>query len=362
MRAQRHLAAFAIAAPAVVFCSLTFMSHAQPELGTAEIAGGEGPKEVVGTTLQQPGTNQRLSPPQTERTAPAETAKDDPAKRRLYETIAGLDRMVFDAFNSCDLEKIGQLWTEDLEFYHDRSGLLVSRRSNLEEIRKNLCGAEQSSRLRRELVAGSMEVYPLNHYGAIQMGSHRFYIVADGKKDHLDGVGKFVHVWHQSDGKWQMSRILSYDHHAPERGDEPPAYRELFDKLAGLDRVLFDAFNAGKADAFKMLFTDDAEFYHDQGGLTKSLKGIVESLDQKFRSDKANGEIVKRDLVEGSLKVYPLDHYGAIQTGIHRFHKAAAGPRAQPATIARFIHVWKNTNGEWKLSRAFSYDHTTAKD
>ncbi len=286
-----------------------------------------------------------------------EPSADDAAASRLRETIAGLDRTFFDAYNSCDLKKMGQLLAEDLEFYHDRSGLQISRASTLESIQKNLCREGQDWRLRRKLVEGSLQVFPLNHYGAIEMGSHRFYIVADGKKDRLDGEAKFVHVWQQEQREWKMARILSYDHHAPEHGDEPPTPRELFDKLASMDRILFDAFNAGNADRCKTLFTDDAEFYHDQGGLTKFRKSIVELLEQKFQSDKARGETMSRELVKGSLKVYPLNNYGAIQTGIHRFCQTLPGQKPRPTTIANFIHVWKNTDGQWKISRVLSYDH-----
>ena len=289
--------------------------------------------------------------------ARAAEPKSDPAARRLYDTIAGLDRVFFDAYNSCDLKTMGQMQMEDLEFYHDRSGLTVTREANLEATRKNLCGERQNWKVQRVLVEGSLEVYPLSRYGAIEVGTHGFYRVVDGKKDGDTGFAKFVTVWQQQkEAGWKMSRILSYDH-AAERRDEAPMLRALNDTLAAKDRVLFDAFNAGNVDPWKAAFTDDAEFYHDQGGLTRPGKSIVESLERKFQLDQRNGETIKRELLEGSLKAYPLDHYGAVQTGIHRFYPAAKDRKAAPATIAKFIHVWKKTDGQWKISRVWSYDH-----
>ena len=44
---------------------------------------------------------------------------------RLRDTIAGMDKLFFDAYNSCDLKKMEQLLVEDLEFYHDKTGLQV---------------------------------------------------------------------------------------------------------------------------------------------------------------------------------------------------------------------------------------------
>ena len=286
----------------------------------------------------------------------------DVTTSRLRDTIAGMDKLFFDAYNSCNLKKMEQLLVEDLEFYHDKTGLQVSRASTLDSIQKNLCREGQDWRPRRELVAGSLQVYPLNHYGAIELGSHRFYVVADGKNERLTGVAKFVHVWQLEGSEWKMSRILSYDHHAPERGDIAQTPRDLYDKLASMDRALFDAFNAGDADRYKTLISDDAEFYHDQGGLTKSRKSIVETLERKFQSDRARGEKMTRELVDGSLKVYPLNNYGAIQTGIHRFYQERAGQQRKPTTIANFIHVWKNTDGQWRIARILSYDHIQRRD
>jgi ketosteroid isomerase-like protein len=57
-----------------------------------------------------------------------------------------------------------------------------------------------------------MAVYPLNNYGAIQVGIHRFYAIAEGKKDQLTETGRFTQVWKKEDGKWKLARVLSYDH------------------------------------------------------------------------------------------------------------------------------------------------------
>jgi Domain of unknown function (DUF4440) len=74
---------------------------------------------------------------------------DDP----LFQTIEALDRAVFDAFNGCELEKLGAYFAEDLEFYHDQTGLARSRQSLIDAVRNNICG-----KVTRELVPGTLEV------------------------------------------------------------------------------------------------------------------------------------------------------------------------------------------------------------
>jgi hypothetical protein len=56
--------------------------------------------------------------PVNAQSAPAAAPQDE-----LFRTIASLDGQVFDAFNRCDLEKLGSFFTEELEFYHDNGGL-----------------------------------------------------------------------------------------------------------------------------------------------------------------------------------------------------------------------------------------------
>ena len=55
-----------------------------------------------------------------------------PVSKPLYDTIAHMDSVVFNAANAQDLKTMRSLFTEDLEFYHDGSGL-----AGYEETMKN---------------------------------------------------------------------------------------------------------------------------------------------------------------------------------------------------------------------------------
>lgn len=143
-------------------------------------------------------------------------AKNDPkAAGELYERVAALDAAMFDAYNRCDIDKVGTLFTEDLEFYHEKGGLTLTRDATLALMRKNLC-AGGGYHVRRELVPGSMEVRAINNYGAVQTGEHRFYLTQKGQKEALDGVGKFVMLWRKVGDEWRVSRVISYGFRPPE--------------------------------------------------------------------------------------------------------------------------------------------------
>jgi hypothetical protein len=130
------------------------------------------------------------------------------SQAELGKAIGALDAALFDAYNRCDLVKFASLIDDNVEFYHDQGGVTLGQANLTESVKKNICG-----KVTRELVAGTLQVYPMKGYGAVEMGVHRFH--HPGHED-TEGVGegKFVHLWRYKDGAWKITRVISYDHHA----------------------------------------------------------------------------------------------------------------------------------------------------
>jgi ketosteroid isomerase-like protein len=138
---------------------------------------------------------------------PVTVGKKPAPLSELFQTISKLDKEVFDAIDRCDMQTEASFWSEDAEFYHDKSGLMVGRQPIVEAIKNNLCG-----KVKRELVPGTLEVYPLEGYGAVEIGVHRF--LHPWEQDHgVVGEAKFIHVWQHKDGTWKITRVISIDHH-----------------------------------------------------------------------------------------------------------------------------------------------------
>jgi len=114
-----------------------------------------------------------------------------------------------------------------------------------------------------------------------------------------------------------------------------------------MDSELFEAaFVTCNAQTFRAIFTDDAEFYHDRTGA--SYGEAVRTLKSCPRDSG-----VTRTLVPGSLEVYPMHDYGAIQIGRHTFAR-----RGEPGSEeAQFVHLWKRDGSNWRLARVLSFDH-----
>lgn len=138
-----------------------------------------------------------------------ETSKLNPKETEsngLNKEIAHMDSVLFNAFNNRDIEKLKTLFTADLEFYHDKDGL-TDYAKTIESF-KSL--AAMNNDLKRELIPGCLEVYPLKDFGAMQIGQHQFCHTENGKQD--CGTFKFVHIWKKENDEWKISRVISYGH------------------------------------------------------------------------------------------------------------------------------------------------------
>ncbi len=129
-----------------------------------------------------------------------------PAPAALERTIAALDQRLFAAYDAHDVAALMAQFEPGLEFFHDTGGLL-----GWSQVRDGFAGVfTRNPDIRRTLVPGSLRVFPVPGYGAIQLGAHRFCHTERGKVD--CGTFQFLHVWHEVDGAWKVARVVSWDH------------------------------------------------------------------------------------------------------------------------------------------------------
>ena len=128
------------------------------------------------------------------------------ADKALYNKIKGLDSLLFDAYNHQDLGKMKNYFTTDLEWYQDNGGLI-----NFDTVFTNFKNIfNNSNKLTRELVYGTLEVVPIKGFGAIEIGKHRFKHMENGKLE--IGTFRFLMIWKNVNGDWKISRVVSFDH------------------------------------------------------------------------------------------------------------------------------------------------------
>lgn len=139
------------------------------------------------------------------------------AAQDVEATLQKFDAAYWQAYNSCDVATMEKMSTDDLEFYHDQGGVMKGVPAFATAMRNNICG-NPDNKVRREAVAGTIRVYPMQDkgkvYGAVMSGEHQFYNTSKGVETQ-GSRARFTHMLLLKGGAWKVSRVLSYDHVAP---------------------------------------------------------------------------------------------------------------------------------------------------
>lgn len=130
-------------------------------------------------------------------------------KSQIYQTALAQDKVLFDAYNECNLETLGKISDENLEFYHDKGGLMNGKTAFLEAVKNNIC-----NKVERQLVKSSFEAYELENYGFVEAGSHTFCNKVETPicKDKTNGIGRFFMIWRKDPNGYKLVRVISYEH------------------------------------------------------------------------------------------------------------------------------------------------------
>lgn len=145
----------------------------------------------------------------------SQAAKDS----ELFIQLKNMDSLFFEAgFNNCEIAALEPYVSNDLEFYHDQSGVSTSREEFLQAVQQNICSTPDRKPI-RQLKTESLEVFPLYNmgelYGAIQKGEHDFFIKEPEKELIFTSTARFTHLWLLKEESWILKRVLSYDHKTP---------------------------------------------------------------------------------------------------------------------------------------------------
>ena len=88
---------------------------------------------------------------------------------------------------------------EDLEFYHDQTGLAVGRQPFVDAIKANICG-----KVHRELVAGTIEVLSAQR---LRRGRDRRASLYTPQRPAFPGRGEIHHAVAVERWPWKVTRV-----------------------------------------------------------------------------------------------------------------------------------------------------------
>ncbi len=158
--------------------------------------------------------------PEPTKEAPVNLTPGPKARAGLYEEILAADAALFKAFfDTCDIDALRGLVTDDFEMFHDKEGRNITSGAGFVQAAVDKCKRQAEGTdfiSARRLVPESMKVYPISNYGVVEVGVHRFYAVKPGQPDRLTETSQFTLVWKEENGQWKLARALSYDHQLAE--------------------------------------------------------------------------------------------------------------------------------------------------
>jgi hypothetical protein len=130
---------------------------------------------------------------------------------------------------------------------------------------------------------------------------------------------------------------------------------QLYEMVLELDKKTFAAFNSCAASGQLLkhaeFFSEDVEFYHDKGGVTWTRAEMLANTEKYVCGN------FRRELVEGSFRVYPVKDFGAIAKGVHKFCQFKSGACEG---AAEFLIVWRQQTNKWSITRVLSFGHRPA--
>ena len=125
-----------------------------------------------------------------------------PVDKALYNAIVAMDKTFFDAYNTCDLDKQAAIYSDDIEFFHDKGGLMTSKQELIKGTKENIC-----NKVTRTLITGSIEVYPIKDYGAVEIGYHKFF--NNREPNAISNPSKFIIMWKFVNNEWRITKVIS---------------------------------------------------------------------------------------------------------------------------------------------------------
>lgn len=296
----------------------------------------------------------------------ANAADEAPASKELTELL----NYFLDGASRDDVKAHERFWSDDL-IYTSSAGERTNKREILDSVR---AGTEAPN---EPPVTYAAEDVRIRQYGDTAIVAFRLVGTtgegAEATKAYYLNTGTFLRrdsEWRAI--AWQATKEPAATPQRPVPAKEaavnltPGAVARpgLADEIRAADAELFKAFfDTCDADTVRRHVTDDFEMFHDKGGrvITSGAGFVQDTVDKCKRQAEGIDFLSTRKLVPDSFRVYAVNHYGAIETGVHRFYAVKPGEPDRLTETGQFTIVWKEEDGQWRAARALSYDHVLAQ-
>lgn len=154
---------------------------------------------------------------------------------------------------------------------------------------------------------------------------------------------------------WLTASILSTlsaSVHSANVAEDAASSTAVRREILALDARISDAYNHCRINPLKKLFASNAELYFADRGVTRQIFTYTDTLRRTFCGK------YRREASASDQHVYALPDHGAIQTGTQAF--CAIGSQPCRGQRMHFVAIWRQRDGEWKITRLVRYGYAPA--
>lgn len=133
---------------------------------------------------------------------------------------------------------------------------------------------------------------------------------------------------------------------------------ELFKTIARMDSLMFSTAQKDcDLETYEYFLAEDFEYFHDKAGFTESKEKEMADMAIFCGEEQRARQPLRRELIKNTLKVYPMDNYGALEFCDHVFYLQINDGTEKIIGSGKMTALWKFIGKEWKVARIISYDH-----
>lgn len=133
---------------------------------------------------------------------------------------------------------------------------------------------------------------------------------------------------------------------------------ELYDTIFKMDSLMISVAQRDcDLETYRSFLSEDFEFFHDKAGFTASKDDEMTDMAIFCGEEQRTRQPLRRELIKSSLKVYPMDNYGALEFCDHLFYLQINDGTEKLIGSGKMTALWKLIDDEWKVTRIISYDH-----
>ena len=144
----------------------------------------------------------------------AQDAVSDSLQSLVEKQVSGFLKNYWDAYNACEVEKLLNMESDSIEFYHDLGGLDAGKEKSKESWEQFCNNTHWRTKAEWD---GAYEVSPMLNrhqlYGAVVIGKLKFQAtrLSDNHTQPL-GKSRYMAFLNYDGDSWKMHRVFSFDH------------------------------------------------------------------------------------------------------------------------------------------------------